>query len=79
MGRLRLTHTRSATMAETAAPTEPWGAFAISAVALYLPATQLILSVEPIEIDAWLRLFLVASSINLAMELHEALRRRWPA
>jgi Ca2+-transporting ATPase len=54
------------------------GAFAISAVALYLPVTQLILRVEPIEIDAWLRIILVASSIIVAMEAHKALRRRWP-
>ena len=53
------------------------GAFAISAVALYLPVTQLVLRVEPIEIDAWLLSFLVASCIIVAMEIHKALRRRW--
>jgi magnesium-transporting ATPase (P-type) len=55
------------------------GAFIISAAALYFPPTQLVLRVEPIEADAWLRIFAVASSIVVAMEAHKAVRRRWPA
>ena len=54
------------------------GALAISVAALYIPLTQLILRVEPIELDAWLRIVAVASTILVAMELHKAVRRRWP-
>lgn len=43
--------------------------------ALYLPATQFVLRIEPIAAGAWLRIVLVASSILVAMELHKFLRR----
>jgi len=33
------------------------------------------LRVEPIEIEAWLRILLIASAILAAMELHKLLRR----
>jgi cation-transporting ATPase F len=50
-------------------------AFIIHASALYLPWTQFVLRVEPIEIEAWMRIILVACSILAAMELHKLLRR----
>jgi len=51
-------------------------AFVIHAAALYLPWTQLILRIEPIELDAWIRILLIAFSIIVAMELHKLVRRR---
>jgi Ca2+-transporting ATPase len=47
----------------------------VHAGALYVPATQFVLRVEPIGWDAWLRIVLVASTILVAVELHKALRR----
>jgi len=49
-------------------------AFVIHAGALYWPWTQLVLRIEPIELEAWLRIVLVASSVIVAMELHKRLR-----
>lgn len=53
-------------------------ALAIHVAALYLPPTQFILRVEPITLEAWVRIFLVASTLLVAMETHKAVRRRWP-
>lgn len=53
-------------------------ALSIHVAALYLPPTQYVLRVEPIELGAWLRIVAVATSILIAMELHKALRRRGP-
>jgi magnesium-transporting ATPase (P-type) len=53
-------------------------ALAIHVAALYLGPTQLILRVEPIAVEAWIRIFLVASTLLVAMEAHKAVRRRWP-
>jgi len=53
-------------------------ALAIHAAALYLPPTQYVLRVEPIEAAAWLRIVAVATSILVAMELHKLIRRRFP-
>jgi cation-transporting ATPase F len=51
-------------------------ALAVHVAALYLPATQFVLRVEPItEVGAWVRMVLVASTIIFAMELHKLLRR----
>jgi magnesium-transporting ATPase (P-type) len=50
-------------------------ALVVHVAALYLPPTQLILRVEPIELEAWIRITLVASTIIAAMELHKYLRR----
>jgi calcium-translocating P-type ATPase len=51
-------------------------AFVIHAAALYLPWTQFILRVEPIEREAWIRIVLIGSSIIAAIELHKLWRRR---
>jgi magnesium-transporting ATPase (P-type) len=53
-------------------------ALVIHAGALYLPPTQFVLRVEPIALDTWVRIFLVASTLLVAMEIHKAIRRRWP-
>jgi magnesium-transporting ATPase (P-type) len=53
-------------------------AMAVHIGALYFPPTQFVLRVEPIDLDAWLRIVLTASTILVAVELHKFLRRRWP-
>jgi magnesium-transporting ATPase (P-type) len=50
-------------------------AVSIHVAALYLPPTQALLRVEPIEAAAWLRIVVVATSILFAMEAHKYLRR----
>lgn len=47
----------------------------IHAAALYFPPTQFVLRVEPIGLEAWLRIVLVAATILAAVELHKVLRR----
>jgi Ca2+-transporting ATPase len=46
--------------------------------ALYVPLTQFVLRVEPIPLDIWPRIILVASTILAVVEVHKWLRRRWP-
>ncbi|CAN5734383.1 hypothetical protein BH23CHL8_BH23CHL8_17840 [soil metagenome] len=46
--------------------------------ALYLPPTQAILRVVPLELDAWVRMALVAATLIVAVEAHKLVRRRWP-
>lgn len=53
-------------------------AVSLHVAALYMPATQYILRVEPISPEAWLRGLVVASSILVVVEVHKAIRRRWP-
>ncbi len=53
-------------------------ALGIHIAALYLPPTQYVLRVEPIGIDAWIRIVAVATTILFAMELHKIFRRRDP-
>jgi magnesium-transporting ATPase (P-type) len=50
-------------------------ALAVHIAAISLPPTQYILRVEPIELDSWLRIILVAATIIPVMELHKLLRR----
>jgi magnesium-transporting ATPase (P-type) len=50
-------------------------AFIVHVTALYLPPTQFVLRVVPIDLNAWLRMALVASSILAVMELHKLLRK----
>lgn len=51
-------------------------AVSVHVAALYLPPTQYILRVEPIELDSWLRIIAVASTILVALELHKLARPR---
>ncbi len=55
-----------------------FAAVSVHLVALYLPATQYILRVEPIEFDSWLRIVAIGSTILVAIELHKLLRRGGP-
>jgi cation-transporting ATPase F len=48
---------------------------AIHAAALYLPPTQYVLRVEPIEASTWLETIAVASTVIVAVELHKLVRR----
>jgi Ca2+-transporting ATPase len=50
-------------------------ALAVHVAALYLPPTQFLLRVEPLELDSWVRMAVVASTILLAVEAHKVLRR----
>ena len=52
------------------------GTVALHAASLYLPPTQFVLRVEPIELAAWGRIVVVAASILVVFELDKALRRR---
>jgi magnesium-transporting ATPase (P-type) len=49
-------------------------ALAIHVGALYLPPTQFVLRVEPLDAGTWLRMIAVASTIIVAIELHKLLR-----
>jgi calcium-translocating P-type ATPase len=51
-------------------------ALAIQVGALYLPATQIVLRVEPIELAAWVRIVAVSATVLVAVEIDKALRRR---
>ena len=51
-------------------------ALSIHVAALYLPPTQYVLRVEPIDLGSWLRIVVIATSILVAMELDKAFRRR---
>jgi magnesium-transporting ATPase (P-type) len=50
-------------------------ALAVHVAALYLPATQYVLRIVPLDAVTWLRMLAVASTIVVAMELHKWLRR----
>ena len=54
------------------------GAVTIHIAALHLPPTQYVLGVEPISAGAWMRAIAVASTVLVAVEIHKAVRRRWP-
>ena len=51
------------------------GALVVHAGALYVPATQLVLRVEPIDAGAWVRIVAMAVSIIMAIEVHKYVRR----
>ncbi|GIW13615.1 MAG: ATPase [Tepidiforma sp.] len=54
-------------------------ALGLHIAALYLPATQYVLRVEPLPLEAWLRMVPVAVTVIVAVELHKLLvRRRGP-
>ena len=50
-------------------------ALVVHVAALYLPPTQFVLRVEPIDLEAWIRIVPIAATILAAMELHKYLRR----
>jgi magnesium-transporting ATPase (P-type) len=49
-------------------------ALSLHVAALYLPATQLILRVEPLDAGTWVRMIAVAATLIAAVEIHKALR-----
>lgn len=50
-------------------------ALAIHIGAMYFPGTQFLIHLEPLSLDSWVRLTLVALSVVLVVELHKLLRR----
>jgi Ca2+-transporting ATPase len=50
-------------------------ALLIHVAALYLGPTQLVLRVEPIDLDTWVRIVAVAATIIVAIEIHKAVRQ----
>jgi hypothetical protein len=50
-------------------------ALLVHAAARYLAPTQFLLRVEPLDLDAWVRMAVVASTILVAIEAHKVLRR----
>jgi calcium-translocating P-type ATPase len=44
--------------------------------AIYIPPTQFVLRIEPIGLDAWLRIVVTALSVIVVSELHKLLRRQ---
>jgi Ca2+-transporting ATPase len=53
-------------------------ALLVHVAALYLPPTQFLLRVEPLDAGAWIRMALVASTILIAIEAHKLVRRGAP-
>ena len=53
-------------------------AILVHVAAIYTPGLQGLLGVAPITWDRWIELALWASTIVVVMEIHKALRRRWP-
>lgn len=51
-------------------------ALGVHVAALYLPATQWLLRVEPVDPQAWLRVVAVAATVLVAVEVDKFLRRR---
>lgn len=51
-------------------------ALAIHIAAIYLPPTQFILRLEPVDAMAWVKMIAVASTVILAVEVHKLLARR---
>lgn len=51
------------------------GTMALHAGALYFPPTQLVLRVEPLPPEMWLRMAAVAATVLLAVEAEKAVRR----
>lgn len=50
-------------------------ALAVHVAALYLPPTQYVLRVEPIGLEGWVRIVIVALTIIVAIEIHKLFRR----
>jgi magnesium-transporting ATPase (P-type) len=55
-------------------------ALSIHIAALYVPVTQFILRVEPLDLSTWIRMIAVAASVIVVVEIHKLVRgpgRRW--
>lgn len=50
-------------------------ALLVHVAALYLPSTQFLLRVEPLDLGTWVRMALIASTILVAVEIDKLLRR----
>jgi Ca2+-transporting ATPase len=50
-------------------------ALIVHIAALYLPPTQYVLRVEPLDLDSWVRIVPVALTIVIAVEIHKRIRR----
>jgi len=53
-------------------------ALTLHIVALHTPFLQFVLRVQPIPLELWPRMIVLAASIVVAVELHKMIRRRWP-
>jgi len=53
-------------------------ALIVHIAALHVPVLQFALRVQPIPLELWPRMILVAVTIVFAVELHKVIRRRWP-
>ncbi|MCS7257433.1 MAG: HAD-IC family P-type ATPase [Thermomicrobium sp.] len=53
-------------------------ALIVHIAALHAPVLQFALRVQPIPLELWPRMILVAVTIVFAVELHKVIRRRWP-
>jgi len=53
-------------------------ALIVHIAALHVPVLQFVLRVQPIPLELWPRMILVAVTIVFAVELHKVIRRRWP-
>jgi Ca2+-transporting ATPase len=51
-------------------------AVGIHVLSLYLPPTQYVLRVEPLDLDAWVRLVPLAATIIVVVEIDKLIRRR---
>ncbi|MFW6090691.1 MAG: cation-translocating P-type ATPase [Actinomycetota bacterium] len=51
------------------------GSFAVHIGALYFPGTQLVLRVQPLDLDAWVRVVAVAAAVLVVVEVEKAIRR----
>jgi Ca2+-transporting ATPase len=54
-------------------------ALMVHIAALYLPMTQYVLRIVPLDLAAWLHMIVIASTIIVVVELHKWLRRPAPA
>jgi cation-transporting ATPase F len=53
-------------------------ALAVHVAALYLPFTQFMLRLDPVELEAWPRMVAVAATLLVAVEIHKMIRRARP-
>jgi Ca2+-transporting ATPase len=51
----------------------------VHVLALYVPPTQSLLRLQPLELASWLRIVVVASSIVLVVEFHKRMRSAHPS